>query len=126
MGAKGKVFKETSAKNSKNRLTRKVTYRNGASRRFGSSLFWSSDFSDFLPLSKNAELLKGLGTRHRAALGLSEISDAVVIVVSEETGLKSIFYRSKMYQVKNQEIMRNKLREFLADEREIKLEERTL
>ncbi len=77
----------------------------------------------FLPLSSNAEQLKNLGTRHRAALGLSEISDAVVIVVSEETGQKSIFYRSQMYRVKNQEFMRNKLREFLADERETKFEE---
>lgn len=44
----------------------------------------------FLPLTQNQDLMQELGTRHRAALGMSETSDAVVVVVSEETGKISI------------------------------------
>jgi diadenylate cyclase len=46
--------------------------------------------SCFLPLSTKADLSRELGTRHRAALGMIENSDAIVIVVSEETGAISI------------------------------------
>ena len=49
-----------------------------------------------LPLTQNNEINSQLGTRHRAAIGMSENSDAVVLVVSEETGIMSIVHGGKM------------------------------
>ena len=43
-----------------------------------------------MPLSENTHLPGGIGTRHRAGIGTSEVSDAVVVIVSEETGDISI------------------------------------
>lgn len=50
----------------------------------------------FLPLSANGEINKELGTRHRAAVGMSENSDAVVVVVSEETGNISVAFEGNL------------------------------
>ena len=44
----------------------------------------------YLPLSEKQDIFKGLGTRHRAGLGISEVSDATVFIVSEETGIISM------------------------------------
>ena len=50
----------------------------------------------FLPLSLNDSIIKDLGTRHRAGIGMSENSDAVVIIVSEETGAISVAVDGKL------------------------------
>ena len=75
--------------------------------------------SVFLPLTKNPEISRELGTRHRAAIGITEGSDAISIVVSEETGL--ITY------VEAGEVRRNidttQLRKLLLDALEIPLVE---
>ena len=51
----------------------------------------------YLPLSKQTSIKDTFGTRHRAALGLSEESDAVILVVSEETGAISLAYNANIY-----------------------------
>jgi diadenylate cyclase len=50
----------------------------------------------FLPLTNNPNVDKHLGTRHRAAIGLSESTDAVILVVSEETGMISVAWREEL------------------------------
>ena len=63
----------------------------------------------FLPLTENKNLNKELGTRHRAALGITEKSDSLSLVVSEETGNISIAINGKLYRDLNEERLRNML-----------------
>ncbi|MBT3274858.1 MAG: TIGR00159 family protein [Spirochaetales bacterium] len=51
----------------------------------------------FLPLSEQADIRRSFGTRHRAALGMVENTDAVVLVVSEESGAMSLAYDANLY-----------------------------
>ncbi len=65
-----------------------------------------------LPLPKHTQVHNELGTRHRAAIGLSEVSDAVIIIVSEETGVISVAKESEL----KRDFTEDSLRKFLAKE----------
>lgn len=64
----------------------------------------------YLPLSDNMELSKELGTRHRAAVGISEVSDSMTIVVSEETGAVSLAVEGTLYRNIDANFLKSKLR----------------
>ncbi len=66
-----------------------------------------------LPLSSQNDINKDLGTRHRAAIGLSENSDAVVVVVSEETGVISVVVDGAISRGYSAETLRQKLVELI-------------
>jgi len=66
-----------------------------------------------LPLSSNDELDLNLGTRHRAAIGITEMSDAVSVIVSEETGTISIAYDGKIKRNLTQKTLKKELSRIL-------------
>ncbi|RPA60465.1 TIGR00159 family protein [Aerococcus agrisoli] len=67
--------------------------------------------ASYLPLSENPDIPKELGTRHRAAVGLSEVTDALTIVVSEETGGISVVERGEI----TRDLSKDALYNILAD-----------
>lgn len=77
-----------------------------------------------LPLSEQKDIRRSFGTRHRAALGLSEEADAVVLVVSEESGAISLAYDSRLYYDLPPQILRRKLDDLLSNMREVASGER--
>ena len=81
----------------------------------------------YLPLSENMELSKELGTRHRAGVGISEVSDSLTIIVSEETGAVSIAESGKLTRSVSPDDLKAKLAEItqsVDDGKRKKLRER--
>lgn len=70
--------------------------------------------SCLFPLSENPTVNKTVGTRHRAALGLSEHTDAIMVLVSEETSDISLAYDSRLVKIDNEEHFTSLLKELLA------------
>ena len=68
----------------------------------------------FLPLTVNPRLSRDLGTRHRAAIGLTEESDAVAVVVSEESGQISIALDGEIERGLTPDALRQRLRALVA------------
>jgi len=73
----------------------------------------------YLPLSDSLSLSKELGTRHRAAVGVSEASDSLTIIVSEETGSVSIALRGQIYRNVDADFLREKLKLLQNSNREV-------
>lgn len=76
----------------------------------------------YLPLSESPHIDKALGTRHRAAIGVSEVTDSVTLTVSEETGAVSLAIAGRLYRELDEEALRNKLiQELVIEEKETTL-----
>lgn len=69
----------------------------------------------FFPLSQQKDIKQSFGSRHRAALGLTEEADAVVLIVSEETGALSLAYDAKLYYNLGSSVVRKQLVQLIED-----------
>lgn len=78
----------------------------------------------YLPLSDNLGLSKELGTRHRAGVGLSEVSDSITIIVSEETGKISVAVHGKLLRNVDGELLKKKLSEIQGNQSDDKVKRR--
>lgn len=78
----------------------------------------------YLPLSDDMQISKELGTRHRAAVGISEVTDALTIVVSEETGNISVTYEGKLYRNLDANELKEKL--YIIQNKEVEDKKRRL
>lgn len=72
----------------------------------------------FLPIALETDLSKALGTRHRAGIGVTEETDAVVLIVSEETGNISIAIEGSLQTITNTNAIRDQLTKIFAKKRE--------
>lgn len=78
----------------------------------------------YLPLSDNLALSKELGTRHRAGVGISEVTDSLTVIVSEETGRISAAYEGELKRIPDTESLKKFLQQILnksSDENRLKL-----
>jgi diadenylate cyclase len=75
----------------------------------------------FLPLSVNPKVSRELGTRHRAAIGLTEENDAVAVVVSEETGSISLVLGGDLQRGISPDVLRSELRSLISQRRRMRL-----
>lgn len=71
-----------------------------------------------LPLSNNRDVNRALGTRHRAALGMSAVSDALIIIASEETGDISIAHNNKLNKLKKPDDLKEILKAYYSKSEE--------
>jgi diadenylate cyclase len=79
----------------------------------------------YLPLTDNSEMSKEMGTRHRAGVGISEVTDSITIIVSEQTGKISLAYDGKITRNYDGERLKDKLMEFATGgTKEMKLQRR--
>ena len=74
----------------------------------------------FLPLSRNTQVGRALGTRHRAALGIAEETDAIALVVSEETGRMSLAWAGRLELVDDADALRSRLDDLLGGARDVR------
>ncbi len=74
----------------------------------------------FLPLSDDTSIARELGTRHRAALGISSVSDSYTIVVSEETGVVSMAHDAKLIRYLDAKALKDLLESIFVDKPRIK------
>ena len=72
----------------------------------------------YLPLSDNMSLDKNLGTRHRAGVGISEVTDAVTVIVSEETGKISVAYKGGLERNLDAESLKARLQKLQPESEE--------
>jgi diadenylate cyclase len=68
----------------------------------------------FLPLSRNMQIGRALGTRHRAALGIAEETDAIALVASEETGRLSLAVAGRIEAIEDTDALRRRLDELMG------------
>ena len=66
----------------------------------------------FLPLTQNVNIPKELGTRHRAGIGITETSDVIALIVSEETGIITIAQRGKISRYADYDLLRKTLGDY--------------